>query len=138
MTRRRNTPDFRIWVAGRPQSAQKRGSNKNYVQRIRNAAVAVVPHPTKSPRVDIEIWFSADSVSRADVDNIIKPVLDALVGVVYENDRQVRSVIVVAVPTDDAVSMEGWVPLEVIKRLLGREEFLIDVFAGLQLAREGP
>jgi Holliday junction resolvase RusA-like endonuclease len=136
VTKRRNLPDFRIWVPGRPQSAQKRGSNENYKQRIRDAAAAVVPHPTRSPRLDIEIWFTAASVSRADVDNVIKPVLDALVGIVYEDDRQVRSVRVVAVPTDDAIRMEG-VSLQAIRRL-GREGFLINVFAGLQLAREGP
>jgi Endodeoxyribonuclease RusA len=135
---RRIEPAFRIWVAGRPQSGQKRGSNSNYVLRIREAAAALVPAPTKSPRIDVEIWFRSDSVSRADVDNVIKPVLDALVGVVYVDDRQVRSVRAVAVPTDDAISMSGWAPREIFDRFFRDEEFLINIFAGLKLAREGP
>jgi hypothetical protein len=71
------------------------------------------------------------------VDNVIKPVLDALIGVVYHDDRQVRSVRAVAVPTDDAISMPGWVSREVLDRFYG-DEFLINIFAGLALAREGP
>jgi Holliday junction resolvase RusA-like endonuclease len=96
-----------------------------------------VPAPTKSKRLDVEIWFQAESLSRADVDNVIKPVLDALVGVVYDDDRQVRSVRAVAIPADDATTMRGWVPIEVIERLAGGE-FLINIFTGLELAREGP
>ena len=85
---RRSEPAFRIWVTGRRQSGQKRGSNEKYVHRIRDAAAALVRTPTKSPRIDVEIWFRSDSVSGADVDNVIKAVLDALGGVVYHDDRQ--------------------------------------------------
>jgi Holliday junction resolvase RusA-like endonuclease len=130
-------PAFRIWVAGRPQSGQKRGSNQSYTQRIRDAAVALVPKPTKSRRVDVEIWYRAENVSRGDVDNVIKPVLDALNGIVYEDDRQVRSVRAVAVPLDDVVGIRGSTGLDVLDRFNG-EEFLINVFDGKALPRDGP
>jgi Holliday junction resolvase RusA-like endonuclease len=130
-------PAFRIWVAGRPQSGQKRGSNEDYTKRIREAAAKLVPRPTESKRVDVEVWFCSDSFTRADVDNVLKPVLDALNGVVYHDDRQVRSVRAVAIPNDDAVKMTGWTPKEVTDRL-GSGEFLINVFGELSLPRDGP
>jgi hypothetical protein len=43
MPSRANAPAFRIWVEGRPQSAQKRGATERYTARIRDAAAAVVP-----------------------------------------------------------------------------------------------
>ena len=129
-------PTFRIWVAGRPQSFQKKGSTERYTQRIREAAAAIVSRPASSPRIDIEIWYAADHLARGDVDNIIKPVLDALNGVVYVDDRQVRSVRAVAIPLNDVVSMT-WTRHDVAERLNG-EEFLINVFGGHALPRHGP
>lgn len=89
-----------------------------------------------SPRIDIEIWFAADHLARGDVDNIIKPVLDALNGVVYVDDRQVRSVRAVALPMRDIVSMT-MTRNDVAARLNG-EEFLINIFGGHVLPRHGP
>lgn len=102
------------------------------------AARATVPRPTSSRRLDVEVWFCSDNVSRADVDNVLKPVLDALCGVVYQDDRQVRSVRAVAVPTDDAISINGAVPLDVVNRLFAGREFLINVYESLHLAGHGP
>ena len=136
MTARYHPPTYRIWVRGRPQSAQKRGSRDRYVEAIRVAARSVVERPTASRRLDVDVWFCADSVSRADVDNVLKPVLDALCGVVYLDDRQVRSVRAVAVPNDDAMRFSG--PLSVINRLFAGREFLVNVYEGLLLAGRGP
>jgi len=87
----------------------------------------------RSHRIDIDIWFSAKRSVRADVDNIAKPVLDALKGVAYLDDRQVRSVRVVALPRDDAFVIES-APQEVIARLFSDEdEFVINVYEGLTL-----
>ena len=45
-------------------------------------------------KVEVEINYStlAEEGVRADIDNVIKPTLDALKEVVYRDDRQVRSV----------------------------------------------
>ncbi len=126
-----------IWIQGRPQSLQKRGSKENYTQRIRDAAIIAAPYPNRSKRIDIEIWFHSPSVSRADVDNIIKPVLDALIGIVYEDDRQVRSVRAVALPADDVFGIAGGFPSEIYSRLLDGE-FLIRAFCGIRLRGPGP
>jgi crossover junction endodeoxyribonuclease RusA len=130
-------PVFRIWVEGHPQSLQgsQRGL-KRYKEHIRNAARQVVPNPTKSKRIDIEILFQAERPLRADVDNIIKPVLDALKGIVYLDDLQVRSVRATALPSDDAFGITGSASPEVFHRLMTMppKEFLINIFEGLTIA----
>ena len=94
-----------------------------------------MPHPIASKRIDVEIFFQAKTPLRADVDNIIKPILDALKGIVYLDDSQVRSVRAIALPSDDAYSISGWTSQEVLLRLTARppKEFLINVFEGLSI-----
>ena len=125
-------PAFRIWVPGSPRAAGKnRGARSRYVEQIRKAASEVVSHPTKSPRIDIEVFFHAETSLRADVDNVIKPILDALIGVVYEDDRQVRSARVTALPKGEPFRSSG--SGDVFTRLMKTEpkEFLINVYGGL-------
>lgn len=43
---------------------------------------------------DIAVKVEINNRSRADVDNVLKGILDALQGIVYENDRQVRYAVV--------------------------------------------
>lgn len=93
------------------------------------AARDVVPNPVKSKRIDIEIWFRSEHL-RPDVDNVIKPVLDALQGIVYFDDKQIRSAKVVAVPHDDAYSLSGWSRMGTFDRL-DSGEFFIDIYEGL-------
>ena len=72
-------PTFRVWVPEYPKSSQAERSNLNrYKEVIGNVAKEVVPRPTNSRRLDIEIFFQAESFLRPDVDNVIKPILDAL------------------------------------------------------------
>jgi hypothetical protein len=39
-------------------------------------------------------WFSKGFQNKSDVDNIIKPIQDALKGIVFEDDNQLESVVV--------------------------------------------
>lgn len=43
---------------------------------------------------DIAVKVEIKHRSRADIDNVLKGILDALQGIVYENDRQVRYAVV--------------------------------------------
>jgi crossover junction endodeoxyribonuclease RusA len=125
------SPEFRIWVNGTPQTYRKnKKSLSRYIENIQNAVREIVPFPIKSGRIDIEIWFNSEHL-RPDVDNIIKPILDALIGIVYEDDKQVRSVKVTALPHDDAYTIQGWIKEETIDRL-ENEEFFIDIYHGLE------
>lgn len=125
-----------VWVAGIPRSLQAK-RKEGYVAAIREAAAAVVTRPSKSPRLDVEIVFaSKDRNLRADVDNVAKPVLDALKGVAYEDDRQVRSVRVVALPLDDAFRTSGAMEPADVGTSARCEEFAIIVTENLPLALE--
>lgn len=127
-------PAFRLWIEGKPRSANKRPkSMSRYVGGIKEVAHKAIPNPTGSRRIDIEIFFVAQTSLRVDVDNVIKPILDALKGIVYLDDSQVRSVKVTSLPENDAFALRGWVELEVLERLLKKEpkEILINIFEGL-------
>lgn len=124
-------PIYRIWVPGSPKSFRKKGvALDRYKQIVRNAASKVISTPTRSNRIDIEIFFIEEISLRADVDNILKPILDALKGVVYYDDRQVRSVKATAFPKSEPYGMSGWMQRDVLERLEkeGSPEFLINVY----------
>jgi hypothetical protein len=50
--------------------------------------------PTSQP-VSVEIFYFYSQPTRTDVDNLIKPVLDALNQLVYLDDRQVMNILAV-------------------------------------------
>jgi hypothetical protein len=58
-------------------------------------------------------------------------VLDALKGIVHQDDRQVRSIRVVCLPQDDVLQARG--SLAVHLRLDRGEEFLINVYEGIRI-----
>src|ERR1051325_2904424 len=80
---------FSMVLPRTPKSVQA-DSQKKYQMAIRNAAAAKFAAALVSDdRLYIRIiWFARKDVG-PDVDNIIKPIADALQGVVYRNDRQI-------------------------------------------------
>jgi len=61
---------------------------------VKAVAEKEIHTPMVTDDIEVEIIYST-TVSggmRADVDNIIKPTLDALVGVAFDDDKRVRSV----------------------------------------------
>lgn len=142
MSIHRRSPRYRIWVPGIPASGTKRAKAlSRYRQSIASTAAALVQTPLRSQRLDLEIWFVSRGISRADVDNVLKPILDSLKGIVYLDDRQVRSVKVVALPGNDAFTLNGLVSAEIIHRLVHGQpehpEFMVDVYVGLALPAPG-
>ncbi len=121
---------IRLWIEGRPQSFRKnKASTSRYLERIKNAASALIPAPTESTRLDVEIFFETERSLRADVDNVIKPILDALQGIAYLDDRQVRSVKVTALPSGEPYRLSGWMDSEILYRLKKEPpEFLINIY----------
>jgi len=59
---------------------------------------------------------------------VAKPLLDALKGIVYHDDKQVRAVKVVGLRLDEGFHARG--SLEVFKRLLPGGEFLVNIYEG--------
>lgn len=129
-------PVFRIWIPGIPKSSQSKGSKIKYKQIIQETTKKQVPYPIRSERIDIEIFFVALRTMRADVDNIIKPILDALNNIVYFDDNQVRSIRAVAIPADDIMSFHN-TNSATLDRLYKGNEFLIDIYHGIGILGPG-
>jgi crossover junction endodeoxyribonuclease RusA len=82
-------------VVGCPASVQSTPSSKRrYRTLVADAARNTVSEPVAgSKRITIEIdWFTLGFENKPDVDNIIKPIQDALKGIVFVDDSQVEGV----------------------------------------------
>ncbi len=85
------TPAYLVWVEERPTTSR---GKKMYYTAVQTAARSEIASPITTNDIEIEIAYVTDIPKdvRMDADNVIKPTLDALEGVAYLNDRQVRSV----------------------------------------------
>ena len=77
-----------------PVRPTRTGKGKHVYQRaLAAAARREFPMPIRDADVELEIAYVPSAASaRLDVDNIAKPTLDALTGIVYADGRQVRAV----------------------------------------------
>ena len=88
-------PLFEICVTGPPVSAQSHNRDMLKAWRAAVASVArnawpVTAAPVRHPLTVMVSEFS--EAAAMDRDNMVKPILDSLQGIVYENDRQVLRV----------------------------------------------
>ena len=87
---------FAIALALKPASAQKRKKTR-YKQNLRDAAINRIGG-AKTPLLDGQLyaritWFHAEE-PKLDFDNIVTPILDALIGVVYDDDQRIAQCLV--------------------------------------------
>jgi crossover junction endodeoxyribonuclease RusA len=82
---------FDVCVHGQPISAQtaRRDLLNAWKQQVGRASAAVWTGPPLVGDVRIRVSYYSDT-SRIDEDNLKKPIQDALQGIVYMNDRQVK------------------------------------------------
>ena len=87
-----DTPAYHVWVEARP-SVNGKGKDAYYAA-VKAAAAAVIDRPIATPDIELEVIYSTTQkpAERLDVDNVNKPTLDALKGVAYNDDAQVRNV----------------------------------------------
>lgn len=88
-------PDFEFCIPGPPVSAQAKNRDRLHEWQARVAAAAKSAWPDDAPPItgDLEVMISEFSEFRTrDRDNVAKPILDAMQGVVYRDDRQLASV----------------------------------------------
>jgi len=114
-------------VIGKPVSLQSSSRSKQRYQRVViQAAGKSVASPIKGEeKVKIEIdWFSEGFENKPDADNIAKPILDALKGIVFADDKQVESHTVRKHDTLGVISF--WrEPLSIIEPLLyGNKDYI--------------
>lgn len=89
-------PSFEFVRLGVPCTVQTRNKSRldNYKRDVRRAATARWPGNVVPLTIPVSVTLSYHYTSDAlDVDNIIKPVLDQLKGLVYQDDLQVIKVV---------------------------------------------
>lgn len=93
-------PEFPIefLVRGTAVSAQAKSAaaRDQWKTKVRDASRAVLPegHFASADRIAATLYYFPDEPMQGDVDNIVKPVLDALGAHVYVDDAQVDRVVV--------------------------------------------
>ncbi|EKD49704.1 MAG: hypothetical protein ACD_63C00068G0001 [uncultured bacterium] len=102
--KKQEVPVYKFSVVTKPLTVNskckyKRKIKLRYKRNIQESACVEMQKykiytPVKESDIEVEIYWSTKLSMgiRADVDNIIKPILDVLEGIVYLNDRQVRCV----------------------------------------------
>lgn len=85
-------------VKGTPVSLQAKlaRSREEWKQRVKDASSAVIPNPhfASEERVAVTLYYLPEEPMQGDIDNIVKPILDALRCHIYIDDRQVERVVV--------------------------------------------
>jgi hypothetical protein len=117
--------EYSIRVPGKPLSSSAE-LTRGYIDRVRAAGRAEFASPLSSNGIEIVLVF-VDTGTRPDVDNVLKLAVDALKGIVYNDDKQVSSARAVAVPNDPALRAIGGVPHATFAHLLDGGKFLIRV-----------
>ncbi len=86
-------PDFEFQVRGPAVSAQARNRRLLEDWKVRVTAARAAWQDERPPMAcDIEVHISEfGEFATRDRDNMAKPVLDAMQGVVYENDKQIKN-----------------------------------------------
>jgi crossover junction endodeoxyribonuclease RusA len=75
----------------------KRAESKNeWKQRIKAASTAVMPQPhfASQEPIGVTLYYLPDEPMMGDIDNIVKPILDALSAHIYVDDQQVERLVV--------------------------------------------
>jgi crossover junction endodeoxyribonuclease RusA len=86
-------------VVGTPISHQSHNKVRlrAWQQTVRKAAEETIPQGTLPIQTDcllLAVYFFGANPALLDNDNFIKPIQDALIGLVYEDDRQVTDTII--------------------------------------------
>lgn len=85
-------------VRGTPVShqAKRPEARQQWKERVREASNEALPdgHFASDDRIAITLYFLPDGRMQGDIDNIIKPIMDAMNTHIYMDDSQVERVVV--------------------------------------------
>lgn len=87
-------------------SARSRQDWKNKIQEVLRARIGGGKWATESP-VSVTIFYFPDGRMIGDIDNIVKPILDALMPIVYLDDSQVDRILAQKFESDRAYKIEN-------------------------------
>lgn len=83
-------------VRGRPVSLQTKrpAARMAWRERVREASHVALPegHFATAGQVSVTLFYFPDGEMQGDLDNIVKPILDALCQHVYNDDKQVERI----------------------------------------------
>jgi Holliday junction resolvase RusA-like endonuclease len=118
---------FEFTVPGPPVSHQSRNKAKLEVWRRFVRAAAASRWGTRSPlpgplKVTVSYYHEGLAV-RIDNDNLVKPIQDALIGLVYEDDRLVTDTVIRKTSIDGLFRVRGY-SLLLLEALAKGDEFL--------------
>lgn len=76
--------------------AKRAESRAEWKERVKAASTTVIrqPHFASSVPISVTLYYLPDEPMEGDVDNIVKPILDALSRHIYINDHQVERLVV--------------------------------------------
>jgi Holliday junction resolvase RusA-like endonuclease len=118
---------FEFTVPGPPVSHQSQNKTKLAAWRIMVRAAAAVRWGTTAPldrTLQITVSYYHEGVAvRIDNDNMVKPIQDALNGLVYSDDRLITDTIVRKTSIDGLFRIRGY-PLVLLEALANGDEFL--------------
>jgi Holliday junction resolvase RusA-like endonuclease len=119
---------FETIVPGTPGSINNRGSRRYQLWRPTIASCAATSLPTPwtpySGDVDVDIYYFYRGF-HADVDNIVKAILDELqVASVYRNDKQIRRLQVTRVDMDGTFDMTHITP-QLVRQIASGTDFIL-------------
>lgn len=107
-------------VNGVPVSSQgSKESRRRYKEAVAHQAAKNIVSPIDDKdNVKVEIdWFTEGFANKPDTDNIAKPIIDALKGIAFTDDRQVKSHIVRKHDTLGVIHFQRE-PLSIVEPLL--------------------
>lgn len=113
-------------------SAQARNRRllRDWAMRVTAAARAVWPEGKPPMAGDVEVWISEFSeFATRDRDNMAKPVLDAMQGVVYGDDRQVKTIHIEWCDIGGSYVVRHMSPVVALALSVGREFLWVRVSA---------
>ncbi|CAN5563726.1 hypothetical protein BH10CHL1_BH10CHL1_07220 [soil metagenome] len=117
---------FEFTVDAPPISHQTRRAQRlqAWKQVVRNAAIQRWPKNTSpfKSRLKITVCYYHDGVAvRIDNDNMVKPIQDALNGLVYEDDRQITDIQVRKTDINGSFRVRGMSPVLADAFIKGKE-----------------
>lgn len=110
-------------IKGTPVSLQadRKKSRENWASRVRRSCKTVLPrsHLLTDSRLSVTIYYFPSDRMQGDIDNIVKPILDALTNLVYFDDHQIDRVVVQRFEPDRILGFQR--PSVVLSRALEGE-----------------
>jgi hypothetical protein len=131
---------FDFVVAGIPASAQKKGPNNRWQDRVRKAARTRWPRgaPPITEELSATIVYFYVDETNLDVDNIPKAILDALVNVVYTDDALVSQVLVRKTKLEPGLAIRNPPPELAQAMATARGDFVYVRFSSTPIHSEVP